>query len=235
LGSTLGVIFITDLAVGNSVKVLAAIFGQKSREASEKEGVSPDRKMSMVEKQYTSETFDKMLGSFILYQETTFQFGYATLFSAAFPLAPLLAFANNFVKIRVDAWKLLQCCRRPEPSGCEDIGTWYVILDLISTFSVITNGLLVFFVASAYTNELWWDRFVLFLIFEHILVASKVFAAALMPDVPKSTEIQLARQKFIESKVIENERDDGEDTVGDEAVDVSYEIAEQDADPVFED
>jgi len=36
------------------------------------------------------------------------QFGYCTLFVAAFPLAPLLAFINNAIEIRVDAWKLCQ-------------------------------------------------------------------------------------------------------------------------------
>lgn len=29
------------------------------------------------------------------------------------------------VEIRVDAWKLCQVCRRPEPRSAEDIGTWY--------------------------------------------------------------------------------------------------------------
>ena len=225
----------TELAIGNTTEVFGSIMGQKKREAEEKLGVSPDRKMSMVEKQYTAETFDKMLGTFREYQEMTFQFGYATLFSAAFPLAPLLALINNFVEIRVDGWKLLQCCRRPEPAGCEDIGTWYVILDLISTFSVITNGLLVFFVAAAYTPAgSWTTRFVVFIVFEHILIGAKVLAAALVPDVPQSTEIQLKRQQFIESKVIDNAPDDLAEALAHQDVDTGYEIAEQDDDPMFE-
>ena len=41
------------------------------------------------------------------------QFGYVTLFVASFPLAPLFAFANNLIEIRVDAYKL--CVRRYDP------------------------------------------------------------------------------------------------------------------------
>lgn len=55
------------------------------------------------------------LGPFDNYVEMVMQFGYATLFSAAFPLAPMLAFVNNWVEVRLDGWNILQLCRRPEP------------------------------------------------------------------------------------------------------------------------
>jgi hypothetical protein len=41
------------------------------------------------------------------------QFGYVTMFSSAFPLAPLFAFLNNIFEIRVDAAKLCFFYRRP--------------------------------------------------------------------------------------------------------------------------
>jgi hypothetical protein len=40
--------------------------------------------------------------------EMVIQFGYCTLFVAAFPLAPLMAVVNNAIESRVDAWKLCQ-------------------------------------------------------------------------------------------------------------------------------
>lgn len=55
--------------------------------------------------------------------EHVIQFGYVTLFVVAFPLAPLLAFANNYVELRVDAFKLVHNCCRPDPEGAQDIGT----------------------------------------------------------------------------------------------------------------
>lgn len=234
LATTLSTLFVVELSTGNLGEVAGAYFGKQKREKAESEGVHPDRHMSQVEKQYTAETFDKMLGTFRNYQEMAFQFGYATLFSAAFPLAPVLAYINNFVEIRVDAWKLLQCSRRPEPSGAEDIGAWYGILDLISLLSVMTNGLLIFFVAESGQDILWTNRFTAFIVFEHVLILFKILAAALIEDVPVSTQIQLDRQDFIVSKVIENAPDDnGADGAAGNDDNGGFEILEKDEDPMF--
>ena len=98
------------------------------------------------------------------------QFGYVTLFSAAFPLAPMLAFLSNYVQIRLDAWKVLTLCRRPDPARAEDIGTWSEILDLISTAAVVTNGVLIFFVGERYIDRSWTTRLFLLFFYEHFLI-----------------------------------------------------------------
>lgn len=36
------------------------------------------------------------------------QFGYVTLFVAAYPLSCFMALVNNYIEIRIDAWKLCQ-------------------------------------------------------------------------------------------------------------------------------
>lgn len=46
-------------------------------------------------------------GVFEEYQEMVIQFGYVTLFAAAFPLTAALALLNNLIEIRTDAYKLL--------------------------------------------------------------------------------------------------------------------------------
>lgn len=50
------------------------------------------------------------------------QFGFTTIFVAAFPLAPLLALLNNIIEIRLDAYKFVTQWRRPLPSQAKDIG-----------------------------------------------------------------------------------------------------------------
>ncbi len=56
------------------------------------------------------------------YAEMVIQYGYVTLFAAAFPLAPLLAYVNNLVEIRTDSWKMLKQNHRPTYRGAKGIG-----------------------------------------------------------------------------------------------------------------
>lgn len=67
------------------------------------------------------------------------QYGFVTIFVAAFPLAPLFALLNNILEMRLDAKKLLTYYRRPVSQRVRDIGIWYRILDCIGKLSVITN------------------------------------------------------------------------------------------------
>ena len=54
------------------------------------------------------------------------QFGFITIFVAAFPLAPLFAWLNNIVEIRLDAFKFVTVLRRPVAERAQDIGKFVV-------------------------------------------------------------------------------------------------------------
>jgi hypothetical protein len=58
----------------------------------------------------------------MLFVVAVIQFGYASLFVVAFPLAPLLALINNYIEIRVDSFKVLFTSARAIPRGAQDIG-----------------------------------------------------------------------------------------------------------------
>lgn len=60
------------------------------------------------------------------------QYGFTTIFVAAFPLAPLLALFSNFVEIRLDAIKMIRLQRRLVPRKAKDIGQ--------STHTLYTRG-----------------------------------------------------------------------------------------------
>lgn len=84
-------------------------------------------------------------GLFPEYLEMILQYGFVTIFVAAFPLAPLFALINNICEMRLDAKKFLQYYRRPVFARVKDIGIWYRILDCISKLAVITNGFIIAF------------------------------------------------------------------------------------------
>ena len=45
---------------------------------------------------------------------------------------------NNYLEIRVDAWKITSLCRRPFPKPAEDIGTWQTVSN---KFSICRNDI----------------------------------------------------------------------------------------------
>ena len=67
------------------------------------------------------------------------QFGFITIFVAAFPLAPLFALLNNWVEIRLDAQKFVCETRRAVAERAENIGIWFTIMDMLAQLAVISN------------------------------------------------------------------------------------------------
>lgn len=57
-----------------------------------------------------------------IFHPTVIQYGFTTIFVAAFPLAPLLALFSNLVEIRLDAIKMVRLQRRLVPRKAKDIG-----------------------------------------------------------------------------------------------------------------
>ncbi|XP_052708961.1 anoctamin-4-like isoform X4 [Crassostrea angulata] len=88
------------------------------------------------------------LGLFDEYLEMVIQYGFVTIFVAAFPLAPLFALLNNVIEIRVDAYKFTTQWKRPLAERAQDIGIWFGILRGISAIAVISNAAII-----AFTSE----------------------------------------------------------------------------------
>ncbi|NXA11193.1 ANO9 protein, partial [Sapayoa aenigma] len=75
--------------------------------------------------------------------EMVIQYSFTTIFVAAFPLAPLLAFFNNIFEIHLDAIKMVRLHRRMVPRKANDIGIWLQVLEAIGILAVIGNGLVI--------------------------------------------------------------------------------------------
>ncbi|KAK2588193.1 hypothetical protein KPH14_004232 [Odynerus spinipes] len=106
------------------------------------------------DRQYTSWERDYQLQDpgrlalFDEYLEMILQYGFVTLFVAAFPLAPLFALLNNIAEIRLDAYKMVKEARRPLAERVEDIGAWYGILRGVTYVAVVSNAFVI-----AYTSD----------------------------------------------------------------------------------
>ncbi|XP_061591032.1 anoctamin-7 [Cololabis saira] len=98
-------------------------------------------------------------GLFEEYLEMVLQFGFITIFVAAFPLAPLFALLNNWVEIRLDAHKFVCEYRRPVAERAQNIGVWFNILEALSHLSVIANAFLIAFTSDFLPRLLYQYRF----------------------------------------------------------------------------
>jgi len=144
-------------------------------------------------------------GVFDEYCEIVVQYGYVTLFAAAFPLAPLLAILNDIIEVRTDAFKLLSAYNRPEYKGAKNIGTWFQILEILGVIAVMTNCLLIGFTFArvpAIFSKNPFHTLACIVILEHIILFLKFLISILIPDYPGWIVKELAKQTYIREEQI---------------------------------
>ncbi|KAI0741264.1 DUF590-domain-containing protein [Daedaleopsis nitida] len=78
------------------------------------------------------------------YSEMVTQFGYVSLWSTIWPLAPVMALVNNWLELRSDAFKMTVHVRRPIPTRTDTIGPWLDTLTFLTWSSALTNSALVY-------------------------------------------------------------------------------------------
>ncbi|XP_043917931.1 anoctamin-6 [Protopterus annectens] len=121
-------------------------------------GIKSEHVIPRWEQDYQLQMLGK-LGLFYEYLEMVIQFGFVTLFVASFPLAPVLAFFNNLIEIRVDAWKLTTQYRRPVPAKAQDIGAWQPILQGVAFLAVVTNAMIIAFTSDMIPRLVYYWSF----------------------------------------------------------------------------
>ncbi|KAJ7340369.1 Anoctamin-4 [Desmophyllum pertusum] len=143
------------------------------------------------------------------------QFGFVTMFVAAFPLAPLFALINNILELRIDAINFAVNFRRPVAERAQGIGVWFDILRTMSWFAVLANSFVI-----AFTSEFiprykeYFDSvepydfnrqyfFVLavrlgfVIIFQYFVFFTVGFLDWLIPDVPRKLEVKIKRENYV--------------------------------------
>ncbi|XP_055333125.1 anoctamin-10-like [Paramacrobiotus metropolitanus] len=151
-------------------------------------------------------------GTFDDYLELFLQFGYAFMFSSAFPVAPLFALLNNVVEIRGDGFKLCNIMQRPFARPGNSIGPWQLAFELMGFAAVVTNLALVYLnpIVTDYAKHTGHDQMILiFVVIEHILIFAKLGMSVILPTVPREVQLEIARSEY-EMKTALKERRAGE-------------------------
>ncbi|CAM9118497.1 unnamed protein product [Ectocarpus sp. 13 AM-2016] len=223
LATNLTIVFVVQLVVGNLTEVLIPFIKYTMRVKAEKRGdghghdgvpvVSRKNiQRTQAEKGLYLEQYDPIMGALMDYAELAVQFGYITLFVVAFPLAPLLALANNYVEARSDAFKLLTQMQRPVPRGAEDIGSWQGVFTTISCIAVVTNSALICLIYEDLVGEYSLaTRLWLFILFQWVAFIFMAGLGATVPDVPEDVTIQQQRTTFLSSKMVDKVADEMDD------------------------
>ena len=93
------------------------------------------------------------------YLKLVLQIGFITMFVSAFPLAPLLAFLNNLIEVRLDAKKFVCDTRRCVSKKSKGIGIWHNVLTVVANIAVITNSFLIPFRSEFIEKQYYfWNR-----------------------------------------------------------------------------
>ncbi|KAJ3010147.1 UNVERIFIED_CONTAM: Anoctamin-7 [Siphonaria sp. JEL0065] len=133
------------------------------------------------------------------------QFGFISLFSCAFPLAPLFALVSNLVELRIDAYKILVQYRRPFASRTQDIGLVLPLMQYISSLGVVTNAIVIAFASSSFhknvvsrfsPNSQLAVRVLFVIVFEHFVAGIKVIVRHFLPSVPRSVRVAVGRRVY---------------------------------------
>jgi hypothetical protein len=151
------------------------------------------------------------------------QYGYVTLFSAAFPGAPLMTCINNLVGLRTDGYKYLCTYRRIQPFGFEDIGTFQAIFEFMNYAGIVSSFLAIVYRTDVVDNY-WPDKWgangpsrhqqdIVFMVVVAFFFAVTVALRVLIDDVPFDVELQIKRNDFLNSKIIDHVADEADAVV----------------------
>ena len=228
------VIFFVALVSGNvtnfAVPYAKLLWNMYNEGAWHPRGLGEVKEMSVPGICYLLVEPDEVLDSLKAYTQQATQYGYITIFSAAFPGAPILAFLNNAVQMRVDAFKFLTTYRRVQPHSAEDIGTFQTIFEALNIVGAISNAAILVY----RTNILGGHQIskhakdIIFMLTVAAFVAVIGFLQVVIDDVPFDVDLQIQRNEFVKSKVIDLIADE-EDAANQKAEVAGHDVRDKDA------
>mmetsp|Transcript_72940 Transcript_72940/g.207871 ORF Transcript_72940/g.207871 Transcript_72940/m.207871 type:complete len:745 (+) Transcript_72940:182-2416(+) len=151
---------------------------------------------TQLEKEFDLEDYDTLLSLNEDYLTLVIQFGYVSMFAAAMPFSPYIAFINNFFEPKNDANKLCNGSRRVIAENAENIGVWASILKGIASVAIVCNLALIVFTGTMFDTWTVHHRFLTFFGGQYVMFA---FVNIVIPEggKPDQAVIQQKRQDFM--------------------------------------
>lgn len=207
LSYQLSIIFISKISIEKVVSIVSIWINKKLVEKYETDQYVHAKKLgrtireaSSIELQKRLLEYNTSMGIILDYNKIFLQFGYVTLFVAACPIAPIAAYISNVIEIRLDGNKLLNYYKRVIPIGCQDIGTWLVILQVTACISVITNAAILCFTMGIIPFD-GFNRVWLFIGFQYTIFFIMGVFAYLVDDIPYKVQLQLQRRDYLNDRL----------------------------------
>lgn len=142
-------------------------------------------------------------GTFDDFAEAIVGFGFLALFSVILPVLPIILLFENLVKIRMDAFRLLDTLRRPHVMVAENIGTWMDLIVLFTNLGIAFSVALICFTTNTFDEYSHLIRAIIFLVVMQVLIIYKAFVTSFLPAKSEWVEEAAERNEFVVAKFVE--------------------------------
>lgn len=211
LAENLGIIFLSRIVTNRVFDLYTYLIQRKNKKsANEKEVSRPEREFLLA-------PYDSLDTSMVRYTSAAIEFGYMALFVSALPVVILAALLSNLIESKAQAYQMLHFLRRPIPESASSIGTWKVVLFILSTAAVITNAGLTVFTMTTFDQFSLVIKLWIFILFQWICFTVQLIVQLLVPSTPEDIKIQQQRTDFLVDKLIKFVSDNSNDIVSDDS------------------
>jgi hypothetical protein len=187
LGFQLSIIFITNMCM-NVMEIGLPWLKWKVRMAKENSKIDEIREkdqslrtnLYQVEKDSKLEAYETPADD---YMEMIIQFGYVALFGVTSPIIAFLALLEITLEIRVDAWKICNLTKRPDPHRANSLGVWKEIIVTVAYVGAVTNSALIVFTSKLFDHSDVGKLIFYFIVIEHALFGIMYVVSLYVDDV----------------------------------------------------
>merc|ERR1719316_1846749 len=125
-------------------------------------------------------------------------------FNVVLPVIGVFVLLTTMFEARLLAHRI--CCnlQRPFPQGAQGIGTWQSVLEVMTLAGCLMTVSFATFVMKPIRDRPLWDKFIIFVASEHVLLLLNLFVRAKFPGTPPDAhEVAEENEKMLMQNLID--------------------------------